>query len=397
VVFLSIMIIREAANTLVEMANGFYVVAVTGPRQSGKTTLVREVFSEKSYVSLEDPDEREFASQDPRRFLSRFSEGAIIDEVQRCPDLFAYLQTKVDQDRQPGQFILTGSQQFGLLSKITQSLSGRVGLLELLPFSLSELQSARHEPNTVDELLLRGLYPAVYDRTLEPGMWFRGYMQTYVERDVRQIINIRELSTFQRFLRMCAARVGQLLNLSNLANECGITHNTAKSWISLLEASYIVFLLRPHHKNFNKRLVKTPKLYFFDTGFATWLLGIREVDQLSIHAHRGALFENWVLTELVKARYNQGHEPNLYFWRNHIGDEVDVILERGAKLVPVEIKSGETLHRNSYRGLTKWLSLAGEEAANPSLCYGGNKRYNREGIEVYPWRLINHLWGFEVE
>ena len=385
------MIKRDAANILYELAKGYYVITVTGPRQSGKTTLVKQVFSHKKYISLEDPDEREFAQEDPRQFLARIPEGAILDEVQRCPELFSYLQTRVDDDRRPGQFILTGSQQFGLLNKITQSLAGRVGLLELLPFSYPEVQKAGCAPNSLDELLFKGLYPPLYDRNLNPTNWYKSYMQTYVERDVRQLLNIKDLSTFQRFLRMCAARVGQLLNLSNLANECGITHNTAKAWVSILEASYIVFLLQPHHRNYNKRLVKTPKLYFYDSGFATWLLGIQNTDQLSIHALRGSLFEGWVISELVKNRFNQGLEPNLYFWRDHTGNEIDVIIEQGETLIPIEIKSGQTLSATAFSGLRKWLNLAGDDAGQSYLCYGGLDSYERSGTSVLAWNIIDQL------
>ncbi len=385
------MIQRDAANILNELAKGYYIITVTGPRQSGKTTLVKQVFSHKKYISLEDPDEREFAQEDPRQFLARIPEGAILDEVQRCPELFSYLQTRVDDDRLPGQFILTGSQQFGLLKKITQSLAGRVGLLELPPFTYAEIQKAGCAPNSLDELLFKGLYPPLYDRELNPSNWYKSYMQTYVERDVRQLLNIKNLSTFQRFLRMCAARVGQLLNLSNLANECGITHNTAKAWVSILEASFIVFLLQPHHRNYNKRLVKTPKLYFYDSGFATWLLGIQNPDQLSIHAMRGSLFEGWIISELVKNRFNQGLESNLYFWRDHTGNEIDVIVEQGEKLIPIEIKSGQTLSKTAFTGLRKWLKLAGDDADQSYLCYGGDDNYKRSETTVLAWSCINHL------
>ncbi len=385
------MINRNAKNVLHELSSGYYVVAVTGPRQAGKTTLVKHVFNHKKYISLEDPDEREFAQQDTRRFLARLPEGAILDEVQRCPELFSYLQTRVDNDRQPGQFILTGSQQFGLLREVAQSLAGRVGLLELPPFSYSEIKGTRHAPNSLDELLWKGLYPPLYDRNLKPENWYKGYMQTYIERDVRQLLNIKDLSTFQRFVRMCAARIGQLLNLSNLANECGITHNTAKAWISTLEASYIVFLLQPHHRNYNKRLVKTPKLYFYDSGLAAWLLGIKDVEQLSIHAMRGALFEGWVISELMKARYNAGYQSNLYFWRDHIGNEVDVIIEQGEKLIPIEIKSGQTLSSSAFSGLHKWLKLAANDADEAYLCYGGEESYGRADATVIAWSSLDQL------
>jgi predicted AAA+ superfamily ATPase len=368
------MIVREAATILQQMAEGYYVVAVTGPRQAGKTTLVRETFSHKKYISLEDPDEREFAREDPRQFLGRLPEdGAILEEIQRCPELFSYLQTRVDNDRRAGQFILTGSQQFGLLHKITQSLAGRVGILELLPFTYTEVLTAGHAPKNLDALLFKGLYPPLYDRRLSPSNWYKSYMQTYVERDVRQLLNIRDLNTFQRFIRLCAARCGHLLNLSNLANECGITHNTARAWISILEASYIIFLLTPHYRNYSKRLVKTPKLYFFDSGFAAWLLGIRDPGQLSIHAQRGSLFEGWVIAEMIKNRFNQGQEKNLYFWRDHTGNEIDVIIEQGENLIPVEIKSGQTITATAFKALHKWLRLAGEDASPAALIYGGEK------------------------
>lgn len=382
------MIKRHAQKILLELARGFYVVAVTGPRQSGKTTLVQHVFSSKPYVSLEDPDEREFAQEDPRRFLQRFPEGAVLDEVQRCPELFSYLQSRVDADRQPGQFILTGSQQFGLLKDISQSLAGRVGMLEILPFSLRELLAADCAPPTVDRLLLQGLYPPLYDRALQARTWYKGYVQTYVERDVRLITNIKDLSTFQRFIRMCAARVGQLLNLSNLANECGVTRNTVKAWISLLESSYLVFLLKPHYKNFNKRLVKTPKLYFHDSGLAAWLLNIHDEDQLCIHPARGPLFENWVLSEYLKECFNSGRESNLYFWRDNTGNEIDIIIDQGDKLIPIEVKSGQTLSRDAFRSLKKWLTLAADDAGHPILVYGGDQGYDRAGITVVPWLQI---------
>ncbi len=380
------MIPRDAEPILRELVQGYPVVAITGPRQSGKTTLARAVFADKPYVSLEEPDQREFVDEDPRGFLARFPDGAVLDEVQRCPSLFSYLQGRLDQDGRPGMFILTGSQQFGLLAGITQTLAGRVALVHLLPFTLKELESGGWSPRSLDESLFTGSYPPVYDRKLAPVVWYANYIQTYVERDVRQMVNVRDLSTFQRFVRMCAARVGQLLNLSSLANDCGITHNTAKAWLSVLEASYIIFLLPPHHRNFSKRLVKTPKLYFHDTGLAAWLLGIREPGQLAIHAMRGALFESWVISELLKSRYNRGLTSNLYFWRDRAGNEVDVLAEHGEALLPIEIKSGQTVTRDYLIGLQKWLALAGAFASKPLLIYAGDSRHTRSGIEIRPWR-----------
>jgi hypothetical protein len=379
---------RHAEATLLHLARGYPVVAVTGPRQSGKTTLVRKAFPDKPYVSLEDLDERQFATDDPRGFLGRYPDGAILDEVQRCPELFSYLQTRLDQARKKGLFVLTGSQQFNLLSGITQSLAGRVALIPLLPFALSELQAAKMAPKTLSELLFRGLYPPIYDGSQQPGIWYGNYMRTYIERDVRQVIKVRDLSAFQRFVRMCAGRTGQLTNLSALASDCGVTHNTAKAWLSVLEASYIVHLLQPHHRNFDKRLVKTPKLYFCDTGLACWLLGIRAPAQLDSHAQRGALFETWAVGELLKARYNRGLESNLYFWRDRSGNEVDVLIDEGDKLAPVEIKAGQTISGDYFRGLERWQAMAKKISGKPWLLYGGDKAQTRLGYSVVPWAEV---------
>ncbi|MBM3859122.1 MAG: ATP-binding protein [Verrucomicrobia bacterium] len=382
---------REAEMTLQKLAAGYPVVAVTGPRQSGKTTLVRNCFASKAYVSLEELDQREFASHDPRGFLAQYPDGAILDEVQRCPDLLSYLQSRVDEARQPGQFILTGSQQFDLHAHITQSLAGRVALLPLLPFTRDELATAKRAPSRLDEQLVTGSYPPIYDRQLEPGLWYGNYVSTYIERDVRRMVNVRDLSSFQRFLRLCAGRTGQLLNLSALANDCGITHNTAKAWISVLEASYLVHLLPPHHRNFNKRLIKTPKLYFFDTGLAAWLLGIKDAATLRVHAHRGALFETWVIGELLKFRYNRALPSNLFFWRDRTGNEVDVLIENASALLPLEIKSGETVNASFFDGLENWWSLAGKRAGPAYLVYGGNSAQTRQTITVLPWKQLGNL------
>ncbi len=379
------MVERQAHSILLELAQGFPFVAITGPRQSGKTTLARSVFPSKPYISLEDPDAREFADSDPRGFLNRYPDGAILDEAQRCPLLFSYLQTRSDLDGRQGLYILTGSQQFGLLSGITQSLAGRVGMIQLLPFSSGELKTADMLEQSIDGAMVRGMYPPLYDRSLTTDKWIPGYVATYLERDVRQMVNVHDLSSFQRFLRMCAGRTGQLLNLSSLANDCGITHNTAKSWISILEASYIVHLLQPHHRNFNKRLVKTPKLYFYDTGLVAWLLGIQNESQLMLHPQRGAIFETWVVSELIKTRFNAGLPSNLYFWRDNTGNEIDIIIDKGLMLEPVEIKSGQTVTADSFAGLRKFLSLAGENAGRARLVYGGNDRQERLDVDVIPW------------
>jgi predicted AAA+ superfamily ATPase len=376
---------RQAASTLLSLAKGFPIVAVTGPRQSGKTTLVQAVFPEKPYVSLEEPDKLDFAVSDPRGFLRNYPEGAVIDEAQRFPELFSYLQAFVDRIKKSGLFILTGSQQFGLLSKISQSLAGRTGLVQLLPFSLQELTAARVRLSAPSAQIYKGLYPPIYDRKLSPDQWYANYVLTYLERDVRNLLNVRNLSSFQKFLRMCAGRSGQLLNLSSLASDCGITHNTALSWLSVLEASYIVFLLRPHHKNFGKRLVKSPKIYFYDCGLAAWLLNIQGSVHLAIHPQRGGLFENLIISELIKDRFNRGLTSNLYFWRNNLGDEIDVVIDQGTRLVPVEIKSGETLNPDYFRGLKKWKKMTSDREAPSYLVYGGGEHLVSEGISIVPW------------
>ena len=382
---------RAVASVLPRLAEGFPILAVTGPRQSGKTTLVRTVFPDKPYVSLEDLDERAYSLEDPRGFLARYPDGAVLDEVQQSPALFSYLQTRVDEDRRTGLFVLTGSQQFNLLSGVTQSLAGRVALVPLLPFSLGELAAAGQAPERIEQLLFCGLYPPLWDRSLDAAVWYGNYVRTYLERDVRQMVNVRDLGTFQRFIRMCAARTGQLLNLTSLATDCGVSPNTARAWISVLEASYVLHLLPPHHANFNKRLVKTPKLYFLDPGLASWLLGIQRSEQLAGHPHRGALFETWVMSELLKARFNRALDANVTFWRDHAGQEVDLLIDLGDRLMPVEVKSGQTVVPDFFDGLKRWLDLAGTAAGEAWVVYGGMKRQTRPGITVLPWQDIGEL------
>lgn len=377
---------RQARTTLERLARGFPVLALTGPRQSGKTTLARASFPDKPYVSLENPDERDFAEQDPKRFLARFPEGAILDEVQRCPALLSWLQGLVDERPAMGQFVLTGSAQFDLIAGMSQSLAGRVGRVELLPLSLAEMQGAGL-PTTLDRLLLNGSYPAIYQRDLAANDWFPNYVATYLERDVRQIIAVRDLSQFQRFVRMCAARSGQLLNLAALGADCGISAVTAREWLSVLEASYLVTRLPPYFQNFGKRLVKSPKLYFLDVGLMAWLLGIRDELSIATHATRGALFETWVVSELIKQRFNAGQPADLYFWRDSAGHEIDVVFETAAGLQAIEIKSGSTFAADWTDGLKKWQKFAGNTPTlKPILIYGGTDSHEREHCLLTGWQ-----------
>jgi uncharacterized protein len=380
------MIYRQLTTTLQRLAKTFPVSAITGPRQSGKTKLAKAVFADKPYVTLEDPSEREFAMEDPKGFLQRFRGGAIFDEAQRWPDLFSYLQGIVDEEPIPGKFILTGSQQFGPLAGVCQSLAGRVGMTTLLQLSLSELSAAAQSSLSLDTLIIKGSYPALHVREISPGDWFASYIATYIERDIRQVLRVQDLSLFQRFVRLCAGRNGQLLNLNALAAETGISHKTANSWLSVLESSYIVHLLPPYYRNFGKRLVKTPKLYFLDQGLACWLLGIRSSELLALHPMRGAIFESFIISEFLKSRYNQGLPADLYFWRDNNGLETDLVFERGTKLQPVEIKSGQTITSDSIRAGQKAARFAGEDALQPWLIYGGDDSYERNGVTVMSWR-----------
>jgi len=384
------MIQRNLSSKLKLLAEQYPVVTLTGPRQSGKTTLVKSIFPEWGYVSLEEPDMREFASIDPRGFIGAYPRHYILDEVQRAPDLFSYIQTHVDDLGEPGVYVLTGSSNFGLMEGISQSLAGRVAILELLPFSFSELEQAGRLPGSIEEYMFTGAYPRIYDMNLEPSRWYSNYVATYLERDVRQIKNVTDLSAFQQFLKMCAARSGQILNLSALGNDCGITHNTAKSWLSILQAGYIVYLLRPHFKNFNKRLIKSPKLYFYDSGLLSYLLGVASPENLNIHSHRGYIFETWVISELLKGRMNRGLKENIYFWRDNVGHEIDCIVEKGDRLLPLEIKSGKTVSSDFFKGLTFYIELSKDMAVQPTVVYAGATDQPRNNGNVLTWKSFGN-------
>jgi len=382
---------RQLSEKIKSFATQFPIVAILGPRQSGKTTLVRSSFPELDYLNVEEPDTRLFAESDPRAFLANHPHGLIIDEVQRVPHIFSYLQSFVDRKILRKPVILTGSQHFLLHEKISQTLAGRVALFTLLPFSTEELSAAGMGTSDYNSFLFKGFYPPLYDQNLSPADWMPGYIQTYVERDVRLLKNITNLSSFNLFLKMCAGRIGQLLNLSALANELGVAVNTIKAWLSVLEASFIIFRLYPHHRNFNKRLVKMPKLYFYDTGLAAALLGITELHQLQTHWGKGALFENLVIVELIKQRLNKGLRPDFYFWRDKLGREIDCVFEKDRHLIAVEIKSGMSLTSNFWVNLRYWQKLTGEPGQNCFLVYGGDQSQDRSEGKALPWHRVHEL------
>lgn len=365
------MIHRTLQTTLERLASKYPVITLTGPRQSGKSTLLKHAFPEYRYVSLEDLDMREFANNDPRGFLSTFPHRVILDEVQRVPSLFSYIQTHVDETDEPGMYLLAGSHNFLLMESVNQSLAGRTAILKLLPFSHKEMKDGGVLPNTTNEQIYNGSYPRLYDKHLAPFEFYPYYIQTYVERDVRQLKNIGDLSRFIRFIKLCAGRIGQLLNLSSLAVECGVSVPTINSWLSVLEASYICYLLRPDWNNFAKRLVKSPKLYFYDTGLACSLLDIKSPEQLDLHFARGALFENMVINSFIKQAWNEGRDIDLRFWRDNQGNEVDLLVYDGDKPSAFEIKSGETFQTNFFKGLTKWAAITGTDTDHLHVIYGG--------------------------
>ena len=377
-----VMIERDMAPRLIKLFERYPFVTVTGPRQSGKTTLCRETFPHLRYVNLEIPEQREFARSDPNRFLSQLEGGAILDEVQRVPELLSYLQVIADEKGQNSLFVLTGSEQFKLSEAISQSLAGRTALLHLLPFSLAERQQTG-AGNSVDDMLYSGFYPRIYDQALEPWQALGDYLETYVERDVRRLGEIRNLSSFRRFVRLCAGRVGQLANLSSLGADAGVSHTTARNWLTLLEASYIVFLLPPFHANIRKRLVKSPKIYFYDVGLASYLIGIERSEQAATHPLRGALFENLVIAEALKYRFNLGRRFNLSFFRDSRGLECDLLFETGHGMSAIEIKSGETVASDYFDSLNRVAKLV-PEIFTKALVYGGTSRQFRSAGEIVP-------------
>lgn len=381
---------RTLEQKLLQLKSQFPVLALFGPRQSGKTTLARKVFPSYHYVNLESFEEQEFATEDPKGFLMRFreKEGIILDEIQKIPKLLSYIQMEVDENQLLGRFIITGSQNILLNHHVNQTLAGRVALMTLLPLSIEELREAGQLQKSAEETIFRGSYPRVYHHSVDPIVFAESYIRTYVERDVRDILKITSLLEFQKFMRLCAARVGQLLDLTDLAKDAGISLPTVKSWLSVLEASYIIFLLQPHHTNFNKRLVKMPKLYFYDTALVCNLLRLTSADDVYDHYLRGGLFESMIISDFLKKRYHHGLPPNVYFWRDKSGHEIDCVLEEGKRLTPIEIKSSATIQSDMFVNLVKWCDWAALSPGSGIVVYAGEEKQQRKQGSIFPWKLL---------
>lgn len=384
------MIERDITPVFRRLARQYPVVTLTGPRQSGKTTLARAQFPHLPYVSLEDPDQRRFALDDPRGFLAQHPDGAVLDEIQRAPDLLSYLQGMVDEDRRPGRFILTGSQQFELMTRVSQSLAGRTALVRLLPFTLAEVQRVRgtSDAPSLPSTLLSGFMPGIHDRLLDPSQALADYFATYVQRDLRQLAAVHDLQRFERFVQLCAGRTGQMLNLSQLGNDAGVSHVTARSWIDLLQTSYIAHLLPPWFTNSSKRLVKTPKLYFIDVGLACWLLGLRTAEQVSRDPLYGSLFENFIVMEALKDRFNAGESSQMYFYRDSDGNEVDLLMPAGPGLQAIEIKAGATVNPDYFKGLKAFATHHPNAIAGGCVLFGGDQSQARSSWPVHSWRTL---------
>jgi predicted AAA+ superfamily ATPase len=381
---------RKISKELKTLSREFPIVAVLGPRQSGKTTLTQKLFPDHQFVTLEDPDMREFATLDPRGFLNKYNRNVIIDEIQYCPELFSYLQGIVDQQRSTGSFIITGSENYLMSEKISQSLAGRVGLAILLPFSYTELKAYKKN-YTADDLMFTGFYPPVYNRKIRPASFYSTYVNTYLERDVRKISQITDFSRFTRFLKLLAGRTGQLLNKNALSIEAGISHTTVEKWLSVLEAAYIVFRLQPWFVNFNKRIVKQPKIYFYDTGLASYLLGLRNNHEIATHYLRGNLFENFIISELFKENFNRGQNFRFWFWRDNHNNEIDLIIETGKQHLAVEIKSGETFRNDFVKSLSLWSRLSNTPAKDLFIFYGGDKSMLFQDINILEWKNASSI------
>lgn len=367
------------------------VVAVTGPRQSGKSTLIRHLFPDHAYRNLEDIEQRQFALSDPKGFLENAGPNTVIDEIQHAPDLLSYIQVIADREDAPGKFIISGSQNLLLMQGISQSLAGRVALFNLLPFSLREIRNTPYSLPAYEDYMLKGFYPRIYDRNLNAFDWLQDYISTYVERDLRVLLNVGDLGAFRQFLEVAAGRIGQLVNYSEIGNQLGLSYQTIKKWLSVLGTSFITYTLRPYHKNFNKRIVKSPKLYFHDTGLACALLNIRSVDDLNRHFAKGALFENYVINEIHKNQLNDNIRGKNYFWNAAGAHEIDLLLDRGGRLAPIEIKAGRTIHERFFDGLKYFQALSGASAEDSYLVYGGDEVQKRGTAKVLSWKNLDDI------
>ncbi len=381
------LISRNAADEVLSMANSYPVVTVLGPRQSGKTTLVKSLFPHKPYISLEDLDEQAFIENDPRSFLEKYPDGVILDEIQRQPQLLSYIQGIVDKTPAKGKYILTGSHQLALHQAISQSLAGRTAILKLLPLSIHELSQVT-TTKSLDYYIYHGMYPRVYHDNINPTKYYRDYTQTYIERDVRQLINMKDLSLFQKFLKLCAGRVGQLLNSNNLSNEVGVSNHTVENWLSILEASFVIFRLQPYFENLGKRITKSTKFYFLDVGLATYLLDIYSETQVARDPLRGGLVENLVITEAIKNTLNNGFEPSCYFYRDSNNNEVDLLFKIGNHLIPLEIKSSQTFNKQFLSGLQHFKKIAGERCTQGYLIYAGEQE---QKIDIFQVMHFTHV------
>ncbi|MDF1655432.1 MAG: ATP-binding protein [Coxiellaceae bacterium] len=388
------MLSRSMQAIFEEMMSQYPVVTIMGPRQSGKTTLAKNTYPGRAYFNLENPDTRALIEKDPRGFIDNINlkQGVILDEIQRVPDLLSYIQTKTDEDRMPGSFILTGSHQLQLNEAISQSLAGRTALLQLLPLSLTELK-AEHIECDMNDQLLKGFFPAVYQHQLEASMYASNYVKTYIERDVRQIINIKDLDCFQTFIKLCTGRISSTLNYESLSNDVGVSQNTIKNWITVLKASYIAFTLPPYFENFGKRVIKAPKLYFIDTSIASYLLDIQSPQQMAREKLRGALFENMVIVELMKYRYNQGKDANLYFYRDSNQNEVDVVMQHHDKIIPIEIKSTATFSGALIKNIEKFQLMAGKRSPIGFLIYSGELEQKVNNVHVLSYKNMHKLFS----
>ncbi len=385
------MIIRHLGSKISLAAEKMPVIAVTGPRQSGKSTLIQQLFPNHTYQNLEDIELRKFALSDPKGFLLNVGKKAIIDEVQYAPELLSYIQVVTDREKIAGQFVISGSQNLLLMGSIAQSLAGRVAIFNLLPFSMAEIHRTDFALPTYEDYILKGFYPRIYDLDLNPTDWLQDYLKTYVERDVRQILNVGDLGTFRQFLEICAGRIGQLVNFSDIGNLIGVSYQTVNKWISVLETSFIVYTLRPYHQNFNKRIVKTPKLYFYDTGLACALLNLRHLEDLNRHFAKGALFENFIINEILKNQINQNLSPKNYFWNVSGSYEIDLLLDKGGRLMPIEIKSSRTINSQFFEGLKYFQTLSGALPTESYLIYGGDEVQKRSVAQVLSWQNLDDI------